>query len=48
MNIDEFYIYILRLRRYNEIEMLNNVLLLNKGLFLIDFDEKFVIDDYII
>ena len=33
MNIDEFYIYILRLRRYNEIEMLNNVLLLNKGLF---------------
>ena len=48
MNIDEFYIYILRLRRYNEIEMLNNVLLLNKGLFLIDFDEKFAIDDYII
>ena len=48
MNIDEFYIYILRLRRYNEIEMLNNVLLLNKGLFLVDFDEKFAIDDYII
>ena len=29
MNIDEFYIYILRLRRYDEFEMLNDVLLLN-------------------
>ena len=28
MNIDEFFIYISRLRRYNEIEMLNAVLLL--------------------
>ena len=48
MNIDEFYIYILRLRRYNEMEMLNEVLLFNKGLFIIDFDEKFNIDEYII
>ena len=48
MNIDEFYIYILRLRRYNEMEMLNEVLLINKGLFIIDFDEKFNIDEYII
>ena len=34
MNIDEFYIYILRLRKYGEIEMLNNVLLLNEEKFL--------------
>ena len=47
MNIDEFYIYILRLRRYNEIEMLNNVLLLNHGKFMIDFDEGFIVDEYI-
>ena len=47
LNIDEYYIYILRLRRYNEIEMMNNVLLLNKGMYLIDFDESFNIDDYI-
>ena len=48
MNIDEFYIYILRLRRYNEIEMLNEVLLLNQGKFMIDFDESFDIDEYIL
>ena len=48
MNIDEFYIYILRLRRYNEIEMINNVLLLNKGKFMVEFDEGFNLDDYIL
>jgi len=47
MNIDEFYIYILRLRKYNEIEMLNNVLLLNHGKFMIEFDEGFIVDEYI-
>ena len=47
MNIDEFYIYILRLRRYNEIEMLNNVLLLNECKFLKEIDGKFDIDKYI-
>ena len=47
MNIDEFFIYILRLRRYNEIEMLNDVLLLNNGEFMKEFDEGFQIDDYI-
>ena len=47
MNIDEFYIYILRLRRYNEIEMLNNVLLLNKGEFMKEFNEGSKIDEYI-
>ena len=48
MNIDEFYIYILRLRRYNEIEMMNNVLLMNQGKFLVDFDEGFNVDEYIL
>ena len=48
INIDEFYIYILRLRRYNEIEMLNNVLLLNQGKFMVEFDEGFNIDGYIL
>ena len=48
MNIDEYYIYILRLRRYNEIEMLNNVLLLNRGEFMIEFDEGFNMDEYLV
>ena len=48
MNIDEFFIYILRLRRYNEIEMMNNVLLLNKGIYMVEFDEGFNIDEYIL
>ena len=47
MNIDEYYIYILRLRRYNEIEMLNNVLLLNEGKFMREYNEGFEIDKYI-
>ena len=47
MNIDEFFIYILRLRRYNEIEILNDVLLLNNGEFMKEFDEGFQFDDYI-
>ena len=48
MNIDEYYIYILKLRRYNETEMLNNVLLLNRGEFMIEFDEGFILDEYIL
>ena len=47
MNIDEYYIYILKLRRYNEIDFLNAVLLLNKGQYMEDFDESFNIDNYI-
>ena len=47
MNIDEFYIYILRLRRYGEIEMLNDVLLLNEEKFLKEIDSKFTVDNYI-
>ena len=47
MNIDEFFIYILRLRRYNEIEMLNAVLLLNNAEFMKGFDKGFLIDNYI-
>ena len=47
MNIDEFFIYILRLRRYNEIEMLNAVLLLNNAEFMKGFDEGYLIDNYI-
>jgi hypothetical protein len=47
MNIDEFYIYILRLRRYNEIEMLNDVLLLNNGTFMKEIGSSFNIDEYI-
>ena len=46
MTIDEFYIYILRLRRFNEMEMLNTVLLLNNGEFFKEFDESFDIDEY--
>ena len=47
MNIDEFYIYILRLRKYGEIEMLNNVLLLNEEKFLKEINAAFDIDFYI-
>ena len=47
MNIDEFYIYILRLRRYNEMEMLNDVLLLNDMNFMKEIGMNFNIDKYI-
>ena len=47
MNIDEFYIYMLRLRRYNEIEMLNDVLLLNDMSFMKEIGMNFNIDKYI-
>ena len=47
MNIDEFYIYILRLRRYDEFEMLNDVLLLNEEKFLKEINGKFDVDRYI-
>ena len=47
MNIDEFYIYILRLRRYNEMEMLNDVLLLNDMSFMKEIGINFNIDKYI-
>ena len=47
LNIDEFYVYILRLRRYNEIEMLNDVLLLNNGIFMKEIGSNFNIDEYI-
>ena len=47
MNIDEFYIYMLRLRRYDEIEMLNDVLLLNEEKFLKEINGKFNVDRYI-
>ena len=47
MNIDEFYIYMLRLRRYDEIEMLNDVLLLNEEKFLKEISGKFNVNRYI-
>ena len=47
MNIDEFYIYILRLRRFNEIEMLNDVLLLNNMTYMKEIGIDFNIDKYI-
>ena len=47
MNIDEFYIYMLRLRRYDEIEMLNDILLLNEEKFLKEINGKFNVDRYI-
>ena len=48
MNIDEFYIYFLRLRRYDEIEMINNVILLNdNNTFLKEIGMEFNIDKYI-
>lgn len=47
MNIDEFYIYLLRLRRYNEIEMLNEVLLMNNFVFLKSNEERFNFDEYV-
>lgn len=33
---EEFFIFLLRLKRYEENEMLNNILLLNQGVFLFD------------
>ena len=48
MNIDEYYIYLLRLRKYGEIEMLNNVLLMNRNAFMKVNDEPFDFDNYIL
>ena len=48
MNKDEFFIYLLRLRRFNEIEMLHNVLLMNQTVFLENLGENFIFDNWII
>ena len=48
MNIDEYYTYLLRLRRYGEIEMLNNVLLMNNYAFMKNIDDQFNFDKYIL
>ena len=48
MNIDEYYIYLLRLRRFGEIEMLNDVLLMNRNAFMKVNDEPFDFDHYIL
>ena len=48
LNIDEYFIYLLRLRRYNEIEMLNNVLLMNECAFMKEIDDAFNFDDFIV
>ena len=48
MNIDEYYIYLLRLRRYGEIEMLNNVLLMNNYAFMRNIEDQFNFDKYIL
>ena len=34
MNIDEYYIYLLNLRKYNELSLLNDVLILNNNIFM--------------
>ena len=47
MNIDEYYTYLLRLRRYGEIEMLNNVLLMNNYAFMRNIEDQFNFDKYI-
>lgn len=48
MNIDEYFIYLMRLRRYNEIEMLNDVLLINKNVFMKEIEEPFDFDSFIV
>ena len=48
MNIDEYFIYLMRLRRYGEIEMLNDVLLMNKNIFMREVEEPFDFDNFIV
>ena len=48
MNIDEYYTYLLRLRRYGEVEMLNNVLLMNNYAFMRNVEDQFDFDKYIL
>ena len=43
MNIDEYYIYLLNLRKYNELSLLNDVLLLNNSVFM---PEKKIYTDF--
>ena len=47
LNIDEYYIYLLKLRRFNEIEILNEIILLNNKIYLEDIDKNFSFDDWI-
>ena len=47
LNIDEYYIYLLNLRKFNEIEILNEVILLNNKMYLEDIDKIFNFDDWI-
>ena len=47
LNKDEYYIYLLRLRRFNEIEMLHNVLLMNQSVYMENFGENFLFDNWI-
>ena len=47
LNIDEYYIYLLTLRRFNEIEILNEIILLNNKIYLDDIDKNFTFDDWI-
>ena len=41
MSLDEYIIYLLKLRRFHEIEILNNVLLLNYYIFFFNFNSNF-------
>ena len=50
MSIDEYFIYLMKLRIYDEFEIINEVLLINQGVFMEDSNENenFSFDDWII
>ena len=48
MNKDEYFVYLLRLKRFNEIEMLNNVLLMNDSVYMDNLEDYYKFDDWIL
>ena len=48
MNKDEYFVYLLRLKRFNEIEMLNNVLLMNDSVYMDNLEDYYRFDDWIL
>ena len=48
MSMDEYFIYLMKLRIYDEFEIINEVLLINQGVFMEDSNENFSFDDWII
>ena len=48
MSMDEYFIYLMKLRIYDEFEIINEVLLINQGVFMEDSNENFSFDSNVL